>query len=146
MQLIVISNTGEPEAPIGALPVMAHDILRQTASLYRSAGYVKPWVGYLAIKDRACVGFCAFKSPPRDGAVEIAYATMPEHEGCGIATSMAHMLIERARQERPDIVLRAQTLPEKNASTAILLKLGFRNMGTVKHPEDGLVWEWRLVS
>ncbi len=40
--------------------------------------------------------------------------------------------------------MRAQTLPEKNASTRILEKLGFSFMGPVQHPEDGEVWEWRL--
>jgi len=35
-------------------------------------------------------------------------------------------------------------LPEENASTSVLKKLRFRLVGTVEHPEDGLVWEWQL--
>lgn len=38
----------------------------------------------------------------------------------------------------------AQTLPEENASTSILKKLGFSMIGTVEHPDNGLVWEWEL--
>jgi hypothetical protein len=38
----------------------------------------------------------------------------------------------------------AQTLPEENASTAILKKLGFTLVGSVQHPDDGTVWEWEL--
>ncbi len=55
---------------------------------------------------------------------------------------MAQELIEIARKENPEISIRAQTLPEKSASTAILGKLGFRFEGAVEHPEDGTVWEW----
>lgn len=40
----------------------------------------------------------------------------------------------------------SQTLPEENASTSILKKLGFRLVGTVEHPEDGPVWEWELPA
>jgi len=28
----------------------------------------------------------------------------------------------------------------------ILKKLGFLLVGTIDHPEDGLVWEWRLSN
>ena len=146
IELIAIAKNGEPETPVGPLPEFAREILEQTASLYAAEGYAKPWVGYLAREDGACIGFCAFKTPPEDGAVEIAYATMPGHEGKGVATRMAAAVIEIARDERPKITIRAQTLPEENASTAILKKLGFALVGDVTHPEDGLVWEWRLAN
>ncbi|MEZ5893130.1 MAG: hypothetical protein R3C58_08310 [Parvularculaceae bacterium] len=52
---------------------------------------------------------------------------------------------DRHREEsRSKIVIRAQTLPEENASISILKKLGFVKFSEVMHPEDGLVWEWRL--
>jgi RimJ/RimL family protein N-acetyltransferase len=73
--------------------------------------------------------------------VEIAYYTFAEFEGQGIATAMAAELVEMAAREGVALV-RAQTLPEVNASCRILGKLGFRNIGTVMHPEDGEVWEW----
>ena len=36
----------------------------------------------------------------------------------------------------------AQTLPEENASTSVLKKLGFKFLGEIEHQEDGLVWDW----
>src|SRR6266702_2366495 len=48
------------------------------------------------------------------------------------------------RAAASDIVrlVRAHTLPEENASTRVLLKCGFRHLGTVVDPEDGPVWRW----
>ena len=146
MRLIAIGNDAKPEEPVSQLPAMAADIIEQTVSLYKSAGYQKPWIGYLAIVDGAVIGFCAFKPAPKGGEVEIAYATMPEHEGRGVATAMARDLIRIAGATAPDIAITAQTLPEENASTAILKKLGFRQRGEVQHPEDGLVWDWELAA
>jgi RimJ/RimL family protein N-acetyltransferase len=56
---------------------------------------------------------------------------------------MARLLIERAHATDPAIEITAQTLPEENASTAILRKLGFQQSGTATDDEVGLVWEWR---
>jgi ribosomal-protein-alanine N-acetyltransferase len=41
-------------------------------------------------------------------------------------------------------VVTAQTLPKESASTRILAQLGFTNIGTVQHEQDGPVWEWVL--
>ena len=41
------------------------------------------------------------------------------------------------------LAIAARTLPEENASTAILRKPGFRLDGTTVHPEDGVIREWR---
>lgn len=64
--------------------------------------------------------------------------------GHGIATSIARELVAVAKIAAPEITVTAQTLPERNASTRILEKLGFALRGTVVHPEDGEVWEWEL--
>lgn len=42
-------------------------------------------------------------------------------------------------------VVRAHALPEPNASTRVLTKCGFRFLGEVIDPEDGLVWRWEKV-
>lgn len=55
---------------------------------------------------------------------------------------MARELVCMARQADPDLTVFAQTLPEEDASTAILRKLGFTLVGLVNQPEDGPVWEW----
>jgi len=38
--------------------------------------------------------------------------------------------------------IRAHTLPQRNASTRILEKCGFRQTGEIDHPTDGLIWRW----
>jgi len=118
--------------------------MSSTAELYMSAGYVPPWTGYLAIEKDQCVGTCAFKSPPQDNCVEIAYFTFPGHEGHGVATRMAQALVQIAFEAVPGLTIAAQTLPEESASTSVLKKLGFQFAAELEHPEDGKVWEWRL--
>jgi ribosomal-protein-alanine N-acetyltransferase len=118
------------------------DICGMYLSRYDHASPPLPWVGYLAERNGMFVGTCAYKTPPGAHGVEIAYYTFPEFEGQGIATAMAAELVEIATREAVSPV-RAQTLPEQNASCRILTKLGFVNVGSVMHPEDGEVWEWR---
>ena len=109
-----------------------------------------PWCGYLAVdpETRVVVGTCAFKGPPREGAVEVAYYTFSSFEGRGCATAMAAALRSRAALD-PDVhLVLAHTLPERNASGHLLEKLGFEFVGEVVDPEDGPVWrwEWRVPS
>ncbi len=122
----------------------AAEVCRSTAKLYDAVGYAPPWVGYLAVADACVVGTCAFKSAPVSGRVEIAYFTFPGYEGRGIATAMVNHLVGIARFQDPSLSIVAQTLPEPNASNAILQKLGFEFAGPVEHVTDGTVWEWRL--
>jgi ribosomal-protein-alanine N-acetyltransferase len=92
------------------------------------------------------VGTCGYKAKPQDGRVEIAYFTFPEAEGLGYASAMAAGLVAITREQDASIVVAAQTLPERNASHRVLEKLGFLHVDTIEHPEDGMVWEWRLQS
>jgi ribosomal-protein-alanine N-acetyltransferase len=144
MELTAILRVGTPERPVHDLPASAPEVLAAMARLYETAGFVRPWIGYLALEGGVCVGTCAFKSAPRDGSVEIAYFSFLGNEGRGVATRMAAALIAIARRADPQVAIKAQTLPEENASTAVLRKLGFEQVGVVEHPEDGTVWEWRL--
>ena len=125
---------------------IARAVTDATRKLYRSAGFQPPWISYLTVRDSIAVGTCAFKSPPLNSRVEIAYFTFPEHEGQGIATWMASRLTTLAREADPSVTVTAQTLPHENASTAILRKTGFQQTGTIEHPEDGPVWEWEFVD
>ena len=89
------------------------------------------------------VGTCGFKGPPdADGVVEIAYGVAPEYQGKGYATEAAQALTEYAFSRGKVRVVRAHTRPEPNASTRVLTKCGFRRIGEVIDPEDGLVWRW----
>jgi ribosomal-protein-alanine N-acetyltransferase len=142
LRLVQIDSSGHPAEPTGHdLPEVAREVCTASADLYETAGFIPPWVGYLAVLENECVGTCAFKSPPSGNRVEIAYFTFPGHEGHGFATSMAQALIELAAEARPGVVIVAQTLPETNASNAILRRLGFQFVGAVQHPQDGRVWE-----
>lgn len=145
MHLIAIGEEGTAEEPL-ELSDTAREVGQAMCQMYRSQGFAPPWIGYFAQEDGVVVGTCAFKGPPQDGRVEIAYFTFPEHEGWGVATEMARKLVALARIGAPGITVAAQTLPEENASTTVLRKLGFQNTGLVNHPEDGPVWEWQLTG
>jgi len=144
VQLIAITAAGRPAVPVGEISETATEAIAATANMYRTSGFEPPWIGYLAIDEGQIVGTCAFKCAPVDERVEIAYFTFPEFEGRGIATAMAKELIALARVTRPGLLITSQTRPERNASNAILGKLGFTFAGSVMHPEDGAIWEWHL--
>lgn len=146
LELIAITENGELLKPVPSIPPLAAGVVKATIQMYRTVGYELPWIGYLALESGSCVGSCGFKSTPQNNRVEIAYFTFPGHESRGVATRMASELIRIATNKSPGVTVAAQTLPEENASTSILKKLRFRLVGTVEHPEDGLVWEWQLVS
>ena len=71
-------------------------------ALYERTGAVAPWIGYFARAGETLVGACSFTGMPADGAVEIAYFTIPPYEGRGIASQMAGLLVAIAMAE-PDI-------------------------------------------
>lgn len=146
LRFVPIAQGGGPAEDVGPLSDVAKDVCASTARLYESSGFQPPWIGYLVLSDQLLVGTCAFRTPPQDGSVEIAYFTFPGFEGCGIATAMARALIRIAREADPGIELMGQTLPVENASNSILRKLGFEFAGTVDHEEEGRVWEWRLQA
>lgn len=105
------------------------------------------WGGYFVVdrETREVVGSCAFKAPPTDdGVVEIAYFTYPGFEGRGYATAMARKLIELASGSPAVRRIIAHTLPETNASTRVLERVGMTFAGEVTDPEDGVVWCWEL--
>ena len=104
------------------------------------------WTFGFTVLDRstdAAVGQCAFKGPPDgENAVEIAYGISPEHQDRGYATEAAQALVAFAFESGKVRVVRAHTFREQNASTRVLTKCGFRHVGEVIDPEDGLVWRW----
>jgi RimJ/RimL family protein N-acetyltransferase len=114
--------------------------------------------------------------PDHDGMVEIAYYVAPEHEGKGYATEAAAALTSYAFSHEQVRVVRAHTLAtgvvgrlpstgvadvkgaasrdaanneiaaEENASARVLTKCGFRRVGEIVDPEDGLVWRWERAK
>ena len=117
-----------------------------TAAMLVAHPVSMPWGGYLALEgvSRQVVGYCAFKSgPDAVGAAELAYFTFPGEEGRGIASAMAASLVQLAMSaQTAALLLRAHTLPERNASCRVLEKTGFVCIGPVIDPDDGPVWRW----
>jgi ribosomal-protein-alanine N-acetyltransferase len=142
MKLLPIQRGGVIPDGIGQLPAEADSVLVATSELYDSAGYLPPWICYVAVTNDKVVGTCGFKAAPIQGRVEIDYFTFPGYEGKGIATQMARQLVSMARDAYSDVIVAAQTLPERNASHRVLEKLGFSCIGSLEHPEDGIVLEW----
>jgi RimJ/RimL family protein N-acetyltransferase len=139
----------EPEEFAAEHGVRLHELSQSVAehsrAFLKSYAYeTRPeFLGYLAIDGgtQEHVGMCSFKGPPADGELEMVYFTFPGHEGMGIATAMARFLIERAR-EMPGIErVTAHTLPEWNAATRVLEKIGMRRAGD-EEEDGGVVWRW----
>jgi len=106
-----------------------------------------PWVfGFQVVlrETGAAIGTGGFKTPPADGRVEIAYGIDPEHRCKGYATEAAAAMTRFALESGRVTTVFAHTLPEPNASTRVLTKCGFRKIGEMIDPEDGLVWRWEL--
>lgn len=124
------------------LPDAVRDGCAAHAAHYRAAGFEPPWIGYVAGIRRRAVGGGGFVTAPRDGRVEIAYYTIAAEQGRGYATAIARALLDIARRADPVLRVIAHTLPEQNASTAILRKLGFTVAGMADDADAGRVWEW----
>lgn len=105
-----------------------------------------PWVfSYTALERSTgtAIGTCAFKGPPdRLGMVEIAYGIDPVYRRQGFATEIAMGLVQFALATGQVRVVRAHTKNENPASARVLAKCGFRSLGEVIEPEDGLVCRW----
>ncbi len=144
-RLVPRGQDGQPLEPIGPLPQAILDLNAMSADFYSRTDYRPPWIGYLALDGEVVVGTGGFVGPPVDGRVEIAYGSLPEHQGQGHATRTAAALIAIARAARPGIGIYAKTLPEDGPSPSILKRLGFRLIGTAIDHEIGLAWAWLLT-
>ena len=92
------------------------------------------------------IGMCGFTGPPdANGAVELAYGIAPSYQGKGYATEAAAALVGFASADPRVRIIRAHTLPERNASTRVLEKCGFSKTGEIRDPENNLVWQWEKV-
>jgi [ribosomal protein S5]-alanine N-acetyltransferase len=106
-----------------------------------------PWVhGFrVCLPDGLEVGMGSFKGPPVNGVVEIAYAIVPEHQRKGYATAAAREMTDYAFKSPAVTLVCAHTLPDGIASQRVLQKAGYRHVGEVMDPEDGLVWRFEVT-
>jgi ribosomal-protein-alanine N-acetyltransferase len=121
------------------------EVVAETLALLARAPRKAPWGCYLArdAATRLVVGTCGFKDgPSAELTVEIAYFTFPPYEGRGCATAMARALMDIAASSPQVRRVIAHAVPERNASTRVLEKLGMRFAGPVEDAEDGTVWRW----
>lgn len=97
---------------------------------------------FLHQDDHCLIGFGGYKGPPNaDGVVEIGYALAPSYRGVGLATEAASAMARTALASSGVACVRAHTLPEDNASTAVLRRVGMRLDGPAR--EGGReVWRW----
>ena len=89
------------------------------------------------------VGWGGFKGPPSDGVVEVGYEIAEARQGRGLATAATRAMVAEAFADERVTKVIAHTLPERNASTRVLEKVGFQFDGEAL--EDGeLVWRFSL--
>jgi ribosomal-protein-alanine N-acetyltransferase len=87
-----------------------------------------------------------YKNPPSAaGAMEIGYAIAPGFRRQGLTVETAQAMVERAWGDERVRAVEAHTLAEENASTRLLLRLGFVRVAEVIDPDEGPLWRWRLV-
>jgi RimJ/RimL family protein N-acetyltransferase len=89
------------------------------------------------------VGWGGFKGPPRDGVVELGYEIAESHRDRGLATAAARAMVAEAFADDGVTTLIAHTLPEPNASTRVLEKVGF-NFEAEARERDTPVWRFAL--
>lgn len=144
INLIPVAKNGHPSTQIerSIFTMLSEQQIIQTAAHYQKAGFRPPWIGYLSVHKNHYVGGGAFVAAPMNGQVEIAYYTVPEFEGKGIATATAQALLDIAEQTDNRLTVIAKTLPQINASTRILSKLGFCHTGVTIDDEVGEAWLW----
>ncbi len=136
------------DVEFGSAGELVRQVVEQTLANVDGGSDESLWGGHLAVDNdsRAVIGTCGFKSPPAgEATVEIAYFTFPDYEGQGYATAMAGKLVEAASRSPEVRRIVAHTLPEPNASTRVLEKIGMQFVGEVIDPEDGRVWRWQIM-
>ncbi|MGI9457710.1 MAG: GNAT family N-acetyltransferase [Aeoliella sp.] len=145
--MLALESLEETRARIDAMSATDKvDLSADWLSLLGSATSADPWIlGFnMSLRvNNIIVGQCGFKGPPTpDGVVEIAYCVEPANQRNGYASEAALALVFYAFEHKEVQLVRAHTLPEANASTRVLTKCGFRNVGEVIDPDDGPVWRW----
>lgn len=150
LELVLSSPEAVRQWIRGMSPAERAQVSAEWLARVEAATSADPWIHGFEMRTRQgaeMVGSCAFKGPPTvEGVVEIAYTVEPDHCGNGYATEAAQALVTYALERKEVRLVRAHTLPESNASTRVLAKCGFSQVGEVVDPEDGLVWRWECRS
>lgn len=128
----------------------AAEVSTEWIACVRASTAPDPWMYGFAVverESRSDVGDAGFKgSPDEGGMVEIAYGIYHNYQGRGYATEVAEGLVAFAFRDDRVRLVRAHTRPDNVASRRVLEKCGFRRVGEVVDPEDGLVLRWERVN
>lgn len=101
---------------------------------------------FIHVEDKRLIGLGGFKGKvDQAGMVEIGYEIAPNYRNRGLATEAAQGLVDYAFSQPEIKIVDAHTLAQANPSTSVLKKIGMKNIGTIRDPEDGEIWHWRLV-
>jgi RimJ/RimL family protein N-acetyltransferase len=128
--------------PPGGVDDVPHlEMLRGVARRLRSDG-IPLW---MIVAGHEVVGLCSYKHAPTiDGHVEIGYGIAASRRRRGHASDAVAMLLDAARTD-PDIrAVLADTVVDNAASQRVLVKNGFRRIGTRTDPVDGELVLWRI--
>ena len=107
-------------------------------------GSPAPWSSSFLIvrsEDGRYVGACGFKTAPAAGRVEVGYGVAPASQGEGAATAALKMLTALAFKAGAAEVL-AEVLPDNVASTRVVQKAGFAQVGSRVDEEGAYVLQW----
>jgi RimJ/RimL family protein N-acetyltransferase len=148
---LVLQSPEELLARIEALPPADRaEVSPDWLARVRVTSAGDPWaLGFTVVAraSGAAVGSCGFKGPPdADGVVEVAYGIDQDYRGRGYATEAAAALAAFAFASGRVRLVRAHTKPDNEASSRVLRKCGFKQVGEVTDPEDGLVCRWELTQ
>jgi [ribosomal protein S5]-alanine N-acetyltransferase len=129
---------GWPQFPEAFLP---------TADQVREIIETAAWGGYFFIDPAlaAVVGNGGFHGTPDVGGnAEVGYEIAPQYRNRGYATEAVRGLVQFAFEDARVSRIIAHTLAEKNASNAVLERIGMVFAGELANDEIGKVWRWEL--
>ena len=115
---------------------------------FAAAGHPAPWsTTFLIVNSKGAriVGGCGFKTVPQNGRVEVGYGVSPSEQGRGAATAALNLLLQRAFEAGATEVL-AEVAPTNHASTRVVQKAGFENVGSRVDNEGEYVVQWTKRS
>ncbi len=121
-----------PESAADALPWFLQQLL--------AAPHAVGWFAWYGVRANPAAGAselvagAGFKGPPCDGAVEVGYSVLPQHQGQGFATEMVGALVAWAFAQPGVRLVLAQTMDENVASVRLLRRLGFQAAGAGEEP------------
>ena len=110
--------------------------LSQTESFLRDAGLSDSPLVYAVTENGKFIGYVIYHEYYDNNIVENAMETgwvlLPEYWGCGYASQLTDIIIEKAQHEKKNLVI--ECVPEQEVTEHMALKKGFKYIGNY----DGL--------